>query len=198
MPKRPVKKQIKKYNYRRKDGKLIRVPTHKRTYHIGKKKSPIQSQLIQTPRQFKCLDCGSEEYSVINKSDRPESFTGVYRNLNRLRVCKKCGIPDGYYYCQKCGNYHSKYSSLGKKHFTSRKGFDYKEEIGWYKEDDVHYYATEEETEKYCGEALLPFPIIVEMEEGQFLYYNTGDEQPTGVAPTLEMAQELVSLHRDI
>lgn len=38
MAKRSVKKQIKAYNYRRKDGRLIRVSTHQRTYHMSQYK----------------------------------------------------------------------------------------------------------------------------------------------------------------
>lgn len=123
-----VKKQIKKYNYRRKDGRLIRVPTHKRTYKIN--------QVITT-----------SEWVAMEEE-------------RKKRIQKKM--------------------------------------VNWFKEDDVYYYASEEEVDKYSDETILPFPIIVEMEEGQYLYYNTGDEQPTGVAPTLDVAKEFVSLHRDI
>lgn len=74
-----------------------------------------------------------------------------------------------------------------------------KKEVGWIEDEEqgVYYYASEEEIDKYCDETLLPFPIIVEIEDG-YAYYDTGSEQPTGVVSTLDEAQELISLHRDI
>ncbi len=46
--KSPIKKQIKRYNYRRKDGRLIRVPPHRRTYYISRVKlEAIKSKTIR-------------------------------------------------------------------------------------------------------------------------------------------------------
>ena len=62
MPKKPVKKQIKKYNYRKKDGKTVKVPTHKRTYHTGKTKktiTPVHKWNIRNKYRDISLDLGS-------------------------------------------------------------------------------------------------------------------------------------------
>lgn len=52
----PIKKQIKRYNYRRKDGKLIRVPTHKRTYYISQVKLIQMRNKIIREQQIKERD----------------------------------------------------------------------------------------------------------------------------------------------
>lgn len=114
MVKRPVKKQIKPYNYRRKDGKLIRVPTFKRTYHIGRKKRTpaikrkYSRKTMEGFRRFSELDwdgfAGAKEFAdgsdPIICDEHKRIYTGTQGSVimdgNGMGIIIDKGIEDTY------------------------------------------------------------------------------------------------------
>ena len=82
MAKKPIKKQIKTYNYRKKNGKFVKVPSHKRTYHIGKtKKKPAQIR-----QQKYCTGCGNPKKPLYTvKFDKKDEFGN-----NEGKYCSSC------------------------------------------------------------------------------------------------------------
>lgn len=106
--KNSVKKQIKSYTYRRKDGRLIKVPTHKRTYHMSqyklnqmRNKTIIEQQIKEKdwahlsanyPNLIGFTDEEVEkfiEYMIKNKSSKENERKELEEYISKIRCYNK-------------------------------------------------------------------------------------------------------------